>query len=139
VTQPLFAAVRAALAAQLAAQIPGLRVSASRSAQVNVPAAVVLPAPGTVVSYKETMDGSADLYLRVVVLVGEGDSSSGQDLMDPYLSTTGGQSIYAAVQADPTLGGVVSYADVWEASGYGMIPWGGVDYLGCSFTVRVGI
>ena len=138
-TQPTLTAVRAALATQLSNQIDGLRASANRPAQINVPAAVVLPAQGTVMAYKQTFDGAADVYLRIIVIVSEADSSLGQDLMDPYLSAGGSQSIYAAVQADPSLGQVVDYADVIEATGYGPISWNGVDYLGCSFIVRAGI
>lgn len=136
-TQPTFSAVRAALAAQLSAKITGLRAVANRNAQISPPAAVVMPVTGTFVRYSTTFQASADLTLRAILLVAEGDSSSGQDLLDPYLATTGAQSVYAAVQADPTLGGVVDSAAVVEATAYGLMNWAGIDYLACHFIVTV--
>jgi hypothetical protein len=137
-TQPTFTQIRAALAAQLNT-IAGLRAVASRNAQISPPAAVVMPVTGTFVRYSTTFDGECDLTLRAILLVAEGDSTSGQDLMDAYLATTGPQSVYAAVQADPTLGGVVSWAAVTEATGYGLMNWAGIDYLACHFIITVGI
>jgi hypothetical protein len=139
VTQATLTAVRSALATQLAANITGLRAVANRTAQVVPPMAVIVPGGGTFMRYKTTLSGSADLTLRVVLLVAAADSSLGQDVMDPYVATTGTQSVLAAVQADDTLGGVVEYAEVMDATGYGLVNWAGVDYLGCSFTVVAGI
>lgn len=135
--QPTFSAVRSALASQLSARITGLRAVANRNAQISPPAAVIMPVTGPFVRYSTTFQGSADLTLRVILLVSEGDSSSGQDLLDPYLATTGTQSVYAAVQADPTLGGVVDSATVVEATAYGLMNWAGVDYLACHFIATV--
>ena len=137
-TQPTFTQVRQALAAQLAAQIPGLRTVANRI-QVNPPAAVVMPVTGTFASYSQTMDGAAEYTMRAIVLVSEGDGTSGMDQLDPYIATTGSQSIWAAVQADPTLGRVVNYAAVIEATGYGLMTWMGIDYLAAHFIVQAGI
>jgi hypothetical protein len=138
VTQPTFTAVRAALAAQLNT-IAGLRATANRNAQISPPAAVVMPVTGSFIRYSTTFDGECDLTLRAILLVAEGDSTSGQDSIDPYLATTGAQSVYAAIQADPTLGGVVSWAALTEATGYGLINFAGIDYLGCHLIVSVGI
>jgi hypothetical protein len=138
VTQPTFTAVRAALAAQLNT-IAGLRATANRNAQISPPAAVVMPVTGSFIRYSTTFDGECDLMLRAILLVAEGDSTSGQDNIDPYLATTGAQSVYAAIQADPTLGGVVSWAALTEATGYGLINFAGIDYLGCHLIVTVGI
>ena len=137
-TQPAFTAIRQALATRLGS-ISGLRVVASRNAVVNPPSAVVMPGPGTFLRYSVTFDGQADPVLRVLLLVSEADSASGQDNLDPYLATTGPSSVWAAVQADPTLGGVVSGAAVMEASAYGLMNWNGVDYLSCQFTVAIEI
>jgi hypothetical protein len=138
VTQATFTAARSALASQLAT-ITGLRTASTRAAQITPPMAVVMPGAGAFLRYKTTLGGSADLVFRIVLLLAAADSSTGQDAMDPYLATTGTQSILAAVQADDTLGGVVEYAEVMDATGYGLVNWAGVDYLGCSFTVVAGI
>lgn len=137
-TQPTFAAVRQAAADYLAASITGLRTTANRFAQVNPPMAVIAPQVGSLIRYSETMDGETGYSLRAIILVSEGDSSLGQDQLDEYLSPAGAQSVYAAVQADPTLGGAVSYAAVIEATGYGLTNWNGVDYLACSLILDIG-
>lgn len=135
-TQPTFTAVRQALATTLATQITGLRSVASRI-QVNPPAAVVMPVTGTFAYYSQDFGGSLKFMLRAIVLVSEADSSSGMDLIDPYVATTGAQSVWAAVQRDTTLGGVVQDAFVSEVTAYGLMTWMGVDYLAAHFIVQV--
>jgi hypothetical protein len=138
VTQPTLTQVRQALAATITAQT-GLRATASQQAQLSPPQAVVLPVTGTFVTYSESMDGACDMSLRALVVVSRLDSSDGMDVMDAYLATTGSKSLYAGVQADRTLGGVVDWAIVREATGYGAVNHGGLDYLGCSVIVDIGI
>ena len=136
-TQPTFAAVRQAVADYLTASI-GLRATANRFDALNPPMAVVAPQTGSLIRYSVTTDTETDYNLRVIVLVSAGDSESGQDLLDAYLSPTGAQSVYAAVQADPTLGHAVSFAAVVEATGYGLTNWNGIDYLACSLIFNIG-
>lgn len=138
-TQPTYSAIRAALAATLQNQVSGLRATANRVSQINPPMAVIVPATGTIARYSVTMDGEADYTVRVILLVAPGDSTGGEDLLDPYVATSGPQSIWAAVQASQTLGGVVSFAAVTEATGYGIMNMTGIDYLGCSFIVSIGV
>jgi hypothetical protein len=129
--------VRQAIATYLTSAI-GLRATANRFGAVNPPMAVVAPQTGSVIRYAATMDGETDYTLRAIILVSEGDSASGQDTMDGYLSPVGASSVHAAVQKDPTLGGKVSYCAVIEATGYGLMNWNGVDYLACSLVLNVG-
>ena len=136
--QPAFAAVRQAVSDYLAAHISGLRATPNRFLQVNPPMAVIHPQTGSLIRYSTTMDGETDYSLRAIILVSIGDSTEGQDLLDAYLSPTGPQSVYAAVQADPTLGGQVSYCAVIEATGYGLTNWNGVDYLAASLVLNIG-
>jgi hypothetical protein len=137
VPQPDFPTVRQAIAAYLTSSI-GLRATANRFGAVNPPMAVVAPQTGSVIRYAVTMDGETDYTLRAVILVSEGDSASGQDILDQYLSPVGALSVHAAVQKDPTLGGQVSYCAVIEATGYGLMNWNGVDFLACSLILNVG-
>ena len=137
-TQPTFTAVRAAVATYLQNNITGLRATPNRFLQVNPPMAVIAPQTGTLIRYSQSFDAETDYNLRAIILVSEGDSSQGMDLLDAYLSPTGNQSVYAAVQADPTLGGAVSYAAVIEATGYGLTNWNGVDYLAVSLILNIG-
>lgn len=135
-TQPTFSQVRAALAAALAA-IPGLNTYAEQAEQVTVPAAIVLPVQGTFLRWA-TMDGALEITLRAVLVVARTDSSGGQALIDPFLAATGSQSVLGCLQANPTLGGVVSYANLTEATGYGPVAVGAIDYLGCHLIVSIG-
>ena len=131
-----FSAVRAALATTLTTGA-GLRASANRFAQVNPPMAIIMPTTGTFARYSTDFDGDADYTVRAIVLVSEGDSLSGQDLMDAYIATSGPSSIWAAVKANPTLGGVVSSAAVQEVTAYGLMTFSGIDYLAAHFVVSV--
>jgi hypothetical protein len=135
--QLAFPAVRQAVATYLTTTI-GLRATANRFGAISPPMAVVAPQTGSLIRYSVTLDGETDYTLRAIILVSEGDSASGQDAMDTYLSPTGANSVYAAVQADPTLTGAVSYAAVIEATGYGLMNWNGVDYLACSLVLNIG-
>ena len=135
--QPTFTAVRQALATTLAT-IPGLNTYAEYAEQITVPAAIVLPVQGTFMNYA-TMDGALDITLRAALCVARADGSGGQAIMDPFLATTGTQSVFAALQASGGLGGVVSYANLMEATGYGPISVGAIDYLGCHLIVSIGI
>jgi hypothetical protein len=137
VAQPTFPQVRQAVADYLTTSI-GLRATANRFGAVSPPMAVIAPQTGSLIRYSQTFDGETDYSLRAIVLVSEGDSTSGQDNLDAYLSPTGTSSVYAAVQADPTLGGKVSYAAVIEATGYGLTNWNGVDYLAVSLVLNIG-
>lgn len=136
-TQAAFTAVRQAVADYLTASI-GLRASASRFGTINAPMAVIVPQTGSLIRYAQTMDNETDYSLRAIILVSEGDSAQGQDILDAYLSPVGAQSIHAAIQADPTLGGEVSYCAVIEATGYGVMTWNGIDYLACSLILNIG-
>jgi hypothetical protein len=135
--QPTFPAVRQAVANYLTTAI-GLRATANRFGSVSPPMAVIAPVTGTLIRYQQTFDDETDYSLRAILLVSEGDSAAGQDALDAYLSPVGSQSVHAAVQADPTLGGQVSYCAVIEAAGYGLTNWNGVDYLACSLVLNVG-
>jgi hypothetical protein len=135
--QPTFAAVRAAVAAYLTTAA-GLRATPNRFGQINPPMAVIMPQTGTFIRYSVTLDGETDYTLRAIILVSEGDSASGQDLIDTYLSPVGTSSVYAAVQKDPTLGGQVSYAAVIEATAYGLMNFQGIDYLAAHLILNVG-
>src|SRR6266702_538135 len=135
---PSLAAIRVALAAQLDT-IPGLRAYANRSDQVDPPAVLVLPIQGTFIRYGATFDGAADFSLRAVLVTAKGDSTSGQAAMDPFLDVSGVSSIYANLQAAPTLGGVVQFAALTEATGYGPLTVGAADYLGCHLIISIGI
>jgi hypothetical protein len=128
--------VRAALKTRLQA-ISGLEVYARPPGTINPPAALIAPAPGSFLTYR-TSHTSHDLELIVVVFVQWGEDDSATDALDAYLADAGASSVYATVQADPTLGGVVDSAAVLDAQNHGRHEYPeGVPYLGVEFNVGV--
>ena len=118
--------------------IAGLRVHDTVPGQVSPPAAVVAPAPGTFLTYNVTTDGAEDVTLVVTLLVSDAVDRAAQDALDAYLADSGASSVKAAVDGGITLGGAAHFATVTSARNYGLIDYGGVQYLGCEFVVTVG-
>lgn len=132
-------AIRQALATQIHAQIPSLRSAPVVPGQVSPPVAVVRPSRSVVIEYEQSFGpGAMNVYFDVVLLAAAGSDRASQNLLDSFLATSGSTSVYAAVQADPTLGGIVSYAAVTRAQGYGMMEWAAVEYLSSTLIVEVG-
>lgn len=129
-----------ALANQIKTNMPTAAISGTTYAfapnLISTPAAVVLPAQENPVTYDETMDGRDHYNLKIKVLMGSADDQSGQQELMQYLGRTGTKSIYAAVAADPTLGGTLSYAIVTQATGYGDTEWNGQVFFGAELDVE---
>ena len=133
------AEIRAALAAQIEAAGTGLRVSTYAQGSISPPAAVVLPAQGTFIDYDVTFEpGVANYVMRVVLLVSEGSDRAATELLDSYLEPASPVSIRAIIEADPTLGGVVDWANAKAAQRYGMLEWAGLQYLAAEVLVEIG-
>lgn len=103
---------------------------------ITPPAAVVLPAPENPVTYDDTMDDRDRFSLKIKVLMCAADELSGQQELMQYLGRSGSKSIYAAVAADPKLGGVCAYAVVTQAVGYGDVEWNGQIFFGAELDVE---
>lgn len=134
---PTISQVRDALKTTLQT-ISGLTVYDTAPGQVVVPAAVITIAPGPFLVY-DTSNGTDDLMLSIRLIVSGADDRAGQDALDTYASSSGTQSIRAAIQADFTLGGLVHFADVSDARDYGALTVGTVEYFGCTFPVMVAL
>jgi hypothetical protein len=130
-------AVRAALAAQLTSYLPaGVRVHQRLPDQLSPPAVVVRR---QLTTFDTTMGGqSNDLTLAVVVFVQLGSQRVAEDLLDEFVDAAGERSVYAAVNADPTLGGTVDFSQVTEAGPDELVQYQGVDYLSATLTVVTG-
>jgi hypothetical protein len=126
---------RTALAGTLA--MDGVQVSPFPPGTVNVPALVVTPSEGEFLTYKTSFDGSPELTLLVTAFIGRGQDRSSTDLLDEFTAHTGTRSVFAAVDADQTLGGVVVAAGVVGAGNFGSFAYAGAEYLGCTFTVEI--
>jgi hypothetical protein len=131
--------VCAALAAQISANVAGLRGQTDGFTVANPPVAVVLPAQGQFIDYLiAEQTGLADYTYRVVILVSKASGRAGTLQLYAYMATRGASSVPAAILADPTLGHVVDYAVPVEAIYAPQINWAGVDYMGAEIIVKVG-
>jgi hypothetical protein len=104
----------------------------------NVPCAIVYPeAP---FPFDPTFEQDAQFPRFVIlILVSYIDTRDAQRQLDAYLSTTGDNSIIAAISDDPTLGGVVNSATVTELKSYGTLELtdGGTRYLSAELAIEI--
>jgi hypothetical protein len=116
--------------------IPGLRAHATMPDVLTAPAAVVYRRSTT---FDSSMDGdSDDLTCAVTVMVEYTGERIAQTALDTYLGRSGANSIRAALAGDPTLGGVVDFAEVVSAERDRIVEWAGVKYLAADLVVQVG-
>lgn len=135
-------ALREGLKTRLAT-ISGLRAHAIVVGDVVPPAAVVIPGdPGRknsmAINYDATMGrGSDDFQFTVLLLVSNKVERVSQDTLDDYLDGSGATSIKAAIEADGTLGGIAHFTNVVGVRDYGLVSYGGQQYVGAEFMVEV--
>jgi hypothetical protein len=105
--------------------------------QLDPPAAVIAPADGDFLTYR-TSSSTHDLVLAVTVFLQWGEDQSATESLDAMIATSGASSVFAAVDANQTLGGVVDAAEVISARDYGIREFPNeVRYLSCEFLVEV--
>lgn len=130
-------AVAAAITTNLAGDVLAGRTYAFAPDSLNPPTAIVVPGPGTFLTYDDTFDGTGNFALVVKILNGSQDEKSSQKLLLGYMAKTGATSIRAAILASPTLGGICSYMQIPSAENYGDVEWAGQQYYG--FELPVGV
>lgn len=126
--------IRDGIAAALEA-IPDFQVYARPPGSIVVPAGVVRRRS---TQFDVSFDGLVDTGWGVAVFVSFANTDVGTEKLDEYLSPTGTQSIKAAIDSDPTLGGVVDYARVVSAEGERVTNYAGTDYLSVEFVIEIG-
>jgi hypothetical protein len=122
--------------------IPVLSVYVEVPDTPTVPAAIIYPGfeGDPAIRFDSTMArGSDDFLFTVTVLVQMADDLAAQEELDAYLDGTGDRSMKAAIEADPTLGGLASFAHVREARNYGARGEhnGGMRHLGVDFGIEI--
>lgn len=134
-TAPTLRQVMAALETRLDT-IAGLRVSDTGPGQIVPPAAIVgVP---EVPEYRLTMGrGSWRLTFAVTVLVGAQLDRVGQLALADFADVSGSKSIAATIEADKTLGGVVSQCWVEAFRPLGIEEVGAIGYFGGVWAVNV--
>jgi len=131
-----WAAVAAGFEARLAT-ISGLHAYSEWPDQLNVPAAIVIPASPTFI-LDATFDGGMDAEFDIVVLTTRtgGDARSQVALLS-YFASDGEHSIRAAILGDETLDGSCSDVIPLQVFGYGTYDHAGVSYTGMKARWRV--
>ncbi|TQN30612.1 hypothetical protein FHX37_0494 [Haloactinospora alba] len=142
-------AVRQVLAARLET-IQGLRVREHVSGEISPPAAAILPGIGTetstgrpAIEYDKSFGRTAHKFnFLIKVAVSTSHNEAGQAALDSYLASEGENSIKESIERRMDaleLDGdhIADYALVPGVVHYGLIQWGGVDYLGADVHVEV--
>lgn len=116
--------------------IPGMQASAYVLGNPSPPFAHVTRGP---IAYDQAMDHGVHTWTMTVrAYVALASDIGAQMLLDQYLAVDGERSVKAAIEADPTLGGVVSDLHVKGATGETeFVREQGGPLLGSEFTVEV--
>lgn len=117
--------------------IDGLSSYANPPGVIEVPALVVSLPSGNLADYSVVMGDAGDLDLVINIFVQWGDDESAWDQLVPFVSQSGPYSLFAAVNADPTLGGVVDSALIGQPTNAGPYTWGAIKYLGAEMPVEL--
>jgi hypothetical protein len=114
----------------------GLKTFPTAPGQVVPPCIVVIPNRPAIL-FGQTLDGEATVNLLAICLLSAANDNTGQVALNAIISSSGTQSICAAVQADPTLGGACESSLVLQVSSYGLVEYAGQQYMGASFLIQV--
>ena len=129
-------AVSTALKTALAT-ITGLRTASIQPDQLNPP--IAFPVLNSV-SYHQSMGTTSALTLMeytIFVIVGRYTDRTAHATLDSFLSPTGALSVRTALEADQTLGGVVSTLIVYQSTNISSVTSAEAEFLQISFNVRV--
>lgn len=116
--------------------IAGLRCNAVEPANPSPPAAWCFPR-SPAAAYDQTFDGGMTWYFSIYVIVGAQNDATAQTNLMPYLAPSGPKSIKAAVEGDPTLGGVADWATVRSVESVGSYPIAANSYIGAVLVCEV--
>lgn len=113
----------------------GLRGTPYTPDQINPPSFWVANAT---INYQDVLGGgTAKVTMSVVVALSSAEAQRSEQTLDDYLSTDGARSIYAAVEADPTLGGACDSAALLTMDETGVVEIAGQQYIGAKCTLEV--
>jgi len=98
------------------------------------PSAIILPSE---MAYDETMGALQRFVLRLIICLSDQDQPTALARILDFVDVTGADSVVAAVDADPTLGGAADSTRVMRNLGLGSLTYGGTTYLSTEFEVEV--
>jgi hypothetical protein len=116
--------------------ISGLRAVEYVPDAINPPQAVV-DFSGDINYHETFIHGKQRLELTVIILVSRVVDRVGNAALAAYASTTGTNSIHAAIEGDATLGGIVDDCTVTSFRRLGQQEIDGLGFYGGVFTLRV--
>ena len=130
-------AVCNAISTLLSANLPALRVYPNFQAQINPPCCVIMPGPNVALKL-DTFDDASTLTLRLELAVEYAQDSSAVAQLQGFLATSGPNSIYAVIHANPRPAPTVF--DSVIATGfqrYGIREWAGQQYFMATIPLEV--
>lgn len=98
------------------------------------PCAYPLPETG---NYGADLDGDMDVVVTLRVLTSRAEDRAGQEHLDALLAKDGATSLRAALEADQTLGGLVSAVTAVGWDGYRTYEVAGTEMFGADLAVEV--
>lgn len=113
----------------------GIRQAYPHISQVSSTPAVVVTRQR--VNYDTTFEESATYVLNVLALVQVGEIGDAQDTLDDLLETSGAGSLIEALSEDLTVGSETYSTRVTVADNFGIVEYGGTEFLGVSLNVEV--
>jgi len=127
--------IRAGLATRLGT-IRGVKASAYMLANVTPPAVWVRP--DTVDYHRSSQGGMVEWTFAVQAVVGTAGDRAAQETLDELIAPSGSRSVRAAIEADPTLGGVAQDTIVDRCAEYAEVALAdGRVLLSATWSVRV--
>lgn len=118
--------------------IDGLTVFDAPPESLHPPSAVVMP---PAVDYRQSFSASglcrADIDVVVLTAPAGSFTDAAFRLLWPYMDHSGDQSIFAKIEADQTLGGVVEAAMVKTFRMMTSEEVAGIGYVGGTFTIQL--
>ena len=133
-----YTAIRDGLATRLDTVPTFLTVHATVPKRIVAPAAVVVPGR-PVATYHDSMIGSGGsltlFNFELVCAVQSMTEAFSQAALDDLISGT--NSVPAAIEADPTLGGAATTCQVRQAVDYGVVAFADTEFIGARFLVEV--
>ncbi len=98
-----------------------LDIEVSPLITLDIPAPCVMVAPEDIADYGTDFSAGFTLPFAIWCFVPAADFADGQDVLDAWISDETAESIPGAIEADNTLGGVVSSCLVTSVTDYGVI------------------
>ncbi len=133
-----YTAIRDGLATRLETVPTFLTVHATVPSRIVAPSAVVVPGRPVAVYHDSMVGNSGSLTVfnfELVCAVQSMTEEFAQDVLDDLIS--GANSVPAAIEADPTLGGAATTCQVRQAVDYGVVAFADTEFIGARFLVEV--